>query len=271
MNTHAWRDRDGAYLVQFTDTHLFEDVDGKLLGIPTYASFELVLKHARQHFPQPAAYLVTGDLTQEPKPQSYELFHSLLGAVETSTYIIPGNHDDFQVMREVFAEKSERLAETLECGRWRITLLDSTVPEKEHGWLADEELGRLEKELDDHPDRFHIIGLHHPAVNLGSKWVDQICLLNADSLFDLIHGRESVKAVIWGHAHQEYDQMLNGTRLLGTPSTCFQFKPRQDEFGIDQISPGYRVLFLGDDGALKTRVERLAEYPFQVDGGSSGY
>jgi Icc protein len=41
-------------------------------------------------------------------------------------------------------------------------------------------------------------------------------------------------------------------RLLGTPSTSAQFKPRVDHFEIDDLPPAFRWLDLYPDGRLDT-------------------
>ena len=37
--------------------------------------------------------------------------------------------------------------------------------------------------------------------------------------------------------------------VLSTPSTSVQFKPKSDEFALDQATPGYRVLHLKQMGS----------------------
>ena len=44
--------------------------------------------------------------------------------------------------------------------------------------------------------------------------------------------------------------------LLGTPSTCFQFRPRSAAFSIDDAAPGHRWLHLFSDGRVGTEVGR---------------
>jgi Icc protein len=42
--------------------------------------------------------------------------------------------------------------------------------------------------------------------------------------------------------------------MLSTPSTCSQFLPNSDDFGMDDRPPGYRWLHLYADGAIDTDV-----------------
>ncbi|TPD49001.1 MAG: phosphodiesterase, partial [Thalassolituus maritimus] len=60
-------------IVQVTDTHLFGDIGGKLLGVPTYDSMHAVLSQLDAFPFQADAMLVTGDLSQDGSEQSYRL------------------------------------------------------------------------------------------------------------------------------------------------------------------------------------------------------
>jgi len=98
-----------------------------------------------------------------------------------------------------------------------------------------------------------------------------MALQHPDSLFDILDQYDSVKGIIWGHIHQSFDEQRNGIQLMGTPSTCIQFVPKQDEFGIDLSPPGYRWLELHPDGSIRTGVEHIPLLSKNLDVGSSGY
>jgi Icc protein len=48
-------------------------------------------------------------------------------------------------------------------------------------------------------------------------------------------------------------------RVLGAPSTCFQFLPESKEFSVDNTAPGYRLIQLYADGQIKSEIIRLPE------------
>jgi Icc protein len=64
-----------------------------------------------------------------------------------------------------------------------------------------------------------------------------------------------VRGVVWGHVHQLHDSQRNGVRLLGTPSSCFQFAPFLDQPALDERGPGWRWIELHPDGRIATRVQ----------------
>ena len=63
--------------------------------------------------------------------------------------------------------------------------------------------------------------------------------------------------MLWGHIHQEFDDRRKNMRLLATPSTCVQFKPRVQQHERDDKKPGYRWLVLNPDDSFETGVNRL--------------
>jgi Icc protein len=96
-------------------------------------------------------------------------------------------------------------------------------------------------------------------------------LRNPEALFTVLDRFPQVRAVLWGHVHQEFDQLRDGVRLMATPSTCIQFAPNSVDFGLDELAPGYRWLRLHDDGQIETGVSRIASDLFDVDINGAGY
>ena len=92
---------------------------------------------------------------------------------------------------------------------------------------------------------------------VGSAWLDEVGLDDADALLSVLGRHPAVRGVLWGHVHQVYDQEHGGVRMMGTPSTCYQFVPGQDLFGLEDSAPGYRRLRLHPDGRIESRVARL--------------
>ena len=93
-----------------------------------------------------------------------------------------------------------------------------------------------------------------------------------EALFTVLDRFPQVRAVLWGHVHQEIDRERNGVRLLASPSTCIQFAPGSEDFNVS--TEGAR-LFAGcacmPTGRLETGVERVKGFAFTVDYASNGY
>ncbi len=48
--------------------------------------------------------------------------------------------------------------------------------------------------------------------------------------------------------------MHESVRVIGTPSSCAQFKPFEDEFALDDKPPAYRRIILNSDGSIETEL-----------------
>jgi len=150
-------------------------------------------------------------------------------------------------------------------------MLDSTIPGQVDGHLSSNQLEQLKSGLNTNPDCHILVCLHHHPVSLDSAWIDKIALDNPEELFSILDRYNNVRGLLWGHAHQLYEAERNGVKLMGSPSTCIQFKPRQDEFGIDPAPPGMRWLALRPDGIIETGIEYLKDTPTELDLTTKGY
>lgn len=264
------KDHRGLRLVQLTDPHLFADPQGRLLGMTTRRSFEAVLEFALARESPIDALVLTGDLVHDASAQGYRTLRGLLDRTELPYYCIPGNHDSAERMADVLGPTVLEPVDRRRLGDWNLVFLDSTEPGREGGNLGQTRLAALADLLSaDAPPT--LIFLHHQPVPVNSRWIDTMAVLDGQALIGLCHRHPYVKAIVCGHIHQEFALQLDGCRILGTPSTCFQFTPEQDDFAIDPIPPGYRELRLYPDGDIQTTVIRLIDYPERPDPSALGY
>ena len=240
-------------LIQFTDLHLYASEGGVLRGVPTLPSVRRALAHAQRGLWPPDALLVTGDIVQDD-PGGYVHFRALFGALQVPVLCLPGNHDDPPRLREALSEAPFLTGGQLELGRWRIILLDSVVPGAAHGELRHSSLVALDAALTQANERPALVCLHHHPVPMHSRWLDQVGLVNAQAFFAVIDRHPNVRGILWGHVHQSFDALRKGVRLLGTPSTCAQFKPHAENFELDPRPAAYRTLELYADGSIVTEV-----------------
>jgi Icc protein len=257
-------------LVQLSDSHLFAEANGKLLGMDTCDSLQRVIEQVQQEQPQIDLILATGDLSQDGSVASYERFRQLTAAIGAPCRWLAGNHDETPPMQAV-CKDSELLQPVIDLGTWRIIMLDSSIPGAVPGFLADSQLELLQRALAEAPQRHHLICLHHHPVAIGCKWMDPIGLRNPDALFAILDRHPQARAVLWGHIHQEFDQPRGNLRLLASPSTCVQFAPGSEEFQVGSEAPGYRWLRLHADGTLDTGISRVTGIHFEVDYSVKGY
>lgn len=257
-------------IVQITDTHLHANEEGTLLGLKTAESLARVLESVRSEVPSPDAILATGDISQDYTLGSYQRFMRMMSEFDCPIRWCPGNHDDKSLMAQAAAETSLNDM-VLDLGRWRILLLDSAVPGQVPGALEQTQFERLTQSIAQRPEAFHLVAFHHQPLPMGSAWIDTQKIANGEQLIQLATEHQQVKSLLWGHVHQERDDMIGNLRLISTPSTSVQFTPVSDDFSIDQQPPGYRILELHTDGSIETRVVRVEGFEFEIDYQAKGY
>lgn len=251
-------------LVQLTDSHLFGDANRTLLGMNTCESLQRVIACVRDEQPRIDLLLATGDLSQDGTQASYARFRDLTASLKAPARWLAGNHDEPLPMEQA-AQGSQVLEPVVDIGNWRILMLNSAVPGSVPGVLDESQLMLLDQALGEAPGRHHLICFHHQPVPIDCAWMAPIGLRNADALFAVLDRYPQVRALLWGHIHQEWDQVRNGVRLLASPSTCIQFEPGSEDFKVGEQAPGYRWLRLHSDGAIDTGVSRVSGFEFTID------
>lgn len=257
-------------VLQITDTHLYADPVGTLLGINTLESFRQVIQHFRDfHWPLDLL-LATGDLVHDSSPQGYALIAEMLGSFGVPVFCLPGNHDVPRQMRLHLRGKLVRTDSVIDHGDWRFVMLDSVVPGQEGGHLANKQLKLLDSALES-TEQHTFICLHHQPVAIGSAWIDTMAVDNPEPFFEIIDRHNHVRGVLWGHVHQTFDVLHNKVRLMASPSTCVQFAPGVDTFQVDEEPPGFRMLALLPNGTIRSEVVRIDDMPSGLEYASPGY
>lgn len=248
-------------VLQFTDTHLMADPAASLRGVRTLPSLEACLALARRRHLPADAIAVTGDLVQDD-PEAYGSLELLFDGLGAPVLLIPGNHDVPAEIERRLSHPPFQVGGVRILGRWAIVMLDTWFAESDdgEGQLGAAELARLETTLEAHRDRPTLVCLHHPPVSMEAPGLDALGLLDAATFLAVLDRHPQVRGVAWGHAHQSLDLYRGATRLMCTPSTCMQFRPRDPGFVVDDRPPGYRVLDLHDDGGIATEVVWLEGY-----------
>lgn len=241
-------------ILHVTDPHLFADTQGSLRGTVTHASLTRVLQHIeRTNWPADMVAM-TGDLIQDDSAGAYSQFTELMTTLGLPVHCVPGNHDIRRLMQDAVSMPPFYYCESIKIGDWLIVGVDSCQPEGAGGRVDVEELARVAAEIDSTEAPHVLICLHHPPLPVGSTWLDQVGLDNGDEFLEMAAASGKVRAAIFGHVHQAFDQSHEGIRIIGTPSTCTQFKPHNDEFALDDRPPAYRRISLGGDGSVDSEL-----------------
>lgn len=241
-------------LIQLSDCHLLADPAALTRDYNTHQSLRHTLEQIHQQ-DHADAFIFTGDISQDGSAASYQHLNDLLTVLDKPVYALPGNHDNAPLMRE---QLRAQCVHTADLEHWQVLLLDSPVSGEAYGEISPADLNWLNLWLKTSIDKHTLIAVHHQPLPVGSQWTDEIMLQNGDQLLNILKGYSHVKGLIFGHVHQEFDRQFEHIRIMGCPSSCFQFQAGVDDFAVDEsLKPGYRWLELEDDGTLHTGITRL--------------
>jgi Icc protein len=255
-------------IAQVTDTHLEQQHGGRLLGMDTDASLVHVLDLVRAGAPD--VVLATGDLANHGTDEAYARVRGHFESLGVPWFWLPGNHDDPGAMMRGLGA-GVPMARSVVAGDWQLVLLDSTVPGQVGGRLGAGELALLDALLERREAPHALVCLHHQPVPIGCAWLDEQRVEDGHAFLAVLARHPCVRAVVWGHVHQEFDEHRGAIRLLASPSTCIQFARHSEGFRVDESAPGMRWLELAPDGGVDTRVERVSGVHFEFDRDSTGY
>lgn len=265
-------DNNSIKIVQISDTHLYSDTRKDLLSVNTNESFHKVLSLIKKnHNDDLSMIFLTGDISQDFSDNAYIRIAEDLSTFQVPVYCIPGNHDNVEEMKRIYPHKTISYQNQIVLKHWNFIFLNSQLPGSAAGYLNKEELSMMQKCLIKYPNKHTMIVLHHQPLPTGSQWLDNLCLRNADEFWQIVDKYPQIKVVLYGHIHQQYENIRKGIKCLGTPSTCIQFDPKFNGFRLENIPPGYRWINLLDNGDVTSGVTRLSEYVGNYDGKATGY
>lgn len=259
-------------ILHITDTHLFSEESGCLLGVPTNASFVAVIDEIKRQASNFDLIIATGDFVQDGSRDAYFNFARKIKEFSVPCFWLPGNHDIYHDMKFIFEQQNLPEKKVIQVAEnWLIIMLNSQVPEKAYGLLSDSELAFLSTTLAKYSAFNVAIFLHHHPIMSGCQWLDQHCLKNSHELGALVKQYSNIKSIAWGHIHQKMDTHWHGCKVFSTPSTCVQFKPLCEHFTLSIAPPGWRFIELNSSGQVSTTVHCLNDNLFLPDMTKEGY
>jgi 3',5'-cyclic-AMP phosphodiesterase len=218
-------------IVQLSDTHIVEP--GELLnGIHDTAS-RLALTVAAIEGLHPDLVLLTGDLVDAGSREQYEHLRGLLAPLTAPMVLLPGNHDDPQVLADAFG-----LPPTFDrvlAGEVTVVTLDSSRRYRPHGELSSEQLNWLAATLEQLRGPV-LVALHHPPFVTGVDHMDAMRLdaQSSDRLASVIMRYPEVQRVVCGHLHRHHAHRFAGTVAMSCPATAPAIGPQPWPVFIDE-------------------------------------
>jgi 3',5'-cyclic AMP phosphodiesterase CpdA len=262
-------------LAQVTDSHIREPGQlayGRLDTAPYLSAALGTLMRMPQ---KPDAVILTGDLTDFGRPGEYAHLAKLLASLNMPFYLMPGNHDDRDHLRDGFPNHGylgtgEFIQFSIKVRDIRIVAIDTTEPGLSSGRLCAARLDWLRAELAADPATPTVVAMHHPPFKTLIGHMDEIGLLEGGGeLESIIAAHPNVKRVICGHLHRTIYTGFAGIVASTAPSpahqVCLDFRSGADS-AWNLEPPGFHLHVWNSAGALLTHAIPIGQfegpYPF---------
>mgnify|MGYP001324822317 CR=1 FL=1 len=217
---------------QITDLHVpDDDADPRFAHV-----FENVRRQLRYiESARPDLLVITGDLSMTDHSETAcRWIHDRLP--ELPVIVIPGNHDDPAMIRQIFGAWPEQMTEA----SWTLVFLDSSPDELPAGQIdilaAVPETPRA------------LLFVHHPPHLIGAGFMSiNQPLRNHETAAKAI-AKSSIRHVFCGHYHNVAHERCDGFELYLTPSPAFQIALEKEPFTPEEFQPAVRTIALGSTG-----------------------
>jgi Icc protein len=239
-------------IIQVSDCHVSADPDALYRGQNADEGLAGIVRAARQW--KPRLVIVTGDVSEDGSRESYERASGLLAQAGAPVTVLPGNHDQVELMSRYFPAGPWSGPYLLEMDDWQLILLDSTAPGSISGFFGPKKLEQLQDVLQGSRTKHSLVALHHQPVPVGASWIDRYALEAPQWFFNVIDQVPGTRCIAWGHVHHDFRARRKGISLLGAPSSVANSLPETERFSLDPAGPACRWLELSGDGGVDTGI-----------------
>lgn len=235
-----------ATIAQISDIHIGGDYE----RFDTHANFEKVIDDIKK---RNIDYLViTGDLADDNYEENYRWIKKKLNKLGKQYFILNGNHDNNEVLRQVFGDyyfggDNYRNGPSL-------LFLDTSS-----GYITEDQLCAIYNN--------DIVFTHFPIIPVEHKFMNKCHSLILKGYEDEQSSSYSIKrrlenrgienvTIFCGHYHFDNFKYINkkSVQQFVCPSTQAQLDSCSDELKISCLNPAYRIIRVSYDWELETEV-----------------
>ncbi len=200
--------------------------------------------------------LILGDLClKDGNAEVYRWQKTYLDELGMPYSIIPGNHDDAQVLAYVFPQVASQSTGELyfdhRFGGHNCLMLDTS-----RGYTSSQQKAWLKQRIKAAND-YLLICMHHPPTLINVPHMDlKHYLHDKDETMEILRSSEVPIYIFCGHYHVEKVIHLAHLHIHVTPSCYFQLDGYIEDFKVDHKRIAYRIIELADMG-IETSVHYL--------------
>lgn len=264
-------------IAQITDTHIVEKNEHWLSEPLTKTSERLarVVSCINEMKPKPDVVLLTGDASDTGTPASYLHLKELLEPLKVPFFVIPGNHDSREEMRNAFANRPYMPSEgfihyTIDDYPIRLIGLDTHVPGEDFGRLCEKRLDWLNQVISRKDEKPTLIFMHHPPAKTGNKIFDSINCLTDPRFESLIISQKHLLAIVTGHYHHLCVTSYGSKSCFIAPSVApvhYFANPEQDDkvTALELEDPAITLHKWHGGNVMTSHVMRLKDQNLRID------
>jgi Icc protein len=255
-------------VAQITDTHI--KPGGRLAygRVDTAGHLGRAVDHLNGMAERPDVVLVTGDIGDAGIAAEYSVARSHLDRLAMPYFVIPGNHDSRDGLRESFVDhaylpKQGFIHYVIEDYPVRLIGLDSTIPGKAGGMMCAERLEWLAARLSEGDGRPTLVFIHHPPFLTGIRHMDADNCAGGDDFGRLIARFPAVGMLLCGHLHRDIAVGWHGILACTAPSPAHAVSFDLSDEGPPRYHmepPATRLVYLADDGRLVAHLSPIGSF-----------
>jgi 3',5'-cyclic AMP phosphodiesterase CpdA len=216
-------------IAQISDLHIRPEGQMAYAGLDTNAMTRAAIATVAALDPTPDCVLVTGDLTDCGRGEEYELVADMLAALPMPVFVVPGNHDRRDTMRDVLAPRLPYLRQdpdflhyVVEDFPVRLIGLDTSEPGEDGGIICARREAWFAERLAEGDGRPTLVFMHHPPFPVGVHGMDIMMCRVGEGFRTLIEAHAEIERVACGHYHRPITTRFARTVGLVVPGVAHQ-------------------------------------------------
>jgi 3',5'-cyclic AMP phosphodiesterase CpdA len=234
-------------VAQITDLHITTDRD-RPNQERNEARLRATLASIMRLRPRPVAVIATGDLVDRGEIDEYRNLKTVFEGFDIPVHFGVGNHDLRDPLCEVFpddrvrTDKNGFVQYAIEFDDYRIVMCDTLEAGAAGGGFCAKRASWLNSTLRKRPRTPTLIGLHHPPIPSGIRWMDEDPSSGWIRRLDQVLRKHSqVRAVTCGHMHRPHSRLFGRTMVTVAPATSIQLTLDLTEVDV-RVPDGREIL-----------------------------
>ena len=242
------------------------------LEVNLKVQFNFLVSKLKKIDPAPDLILINGDLTNESDLESYRTIAKGLEEFEIPKFAVMGNHDSHLNLHKLFPSPDKTKVQSFfsfDMAQNHFVLLDSVSESDDYGNLVEgyidhDQMKWFKNDLEENSDKPTFVFLHHPPLNVGVEWMDELGLKNKQEFWDTLSGNDQIKKIFFGHLHHYREMNHNGFEVISIPSGSFWF-PENKLDGLPDKEPEFLLLDIDDKNCSVERVQTSTVGLIKID------